>query len=103
MRFCIFIVFFIVFLFCSCDYSGSNYQNSEPEYSGKEGELGGKCILPFRTCNCYPQCYCDGSDFTCRLMPDRDIFPDSDELTSDDDTIIGPPDGWGGQENIPEG
>ncbi len=105
---------YLVFVFmlcwvCACDNGGDyNSWKSEPEYTGEEGELGGKCILPHRICNCYPQCYCDGSNFTCRPMPDKstesnDDSPEDDSLLESDDDIVGPPDGWGGQENTQEG
>ena len=96
----ILIVIFFVFFSVSCD-SGSNYSSwySEPEYTGEDGELGGRCISPRRTCYCYPQCYCEGDNLKCTPMPDYELpeNDDSDSL-SEDDGKPGPPDGWGGQE-----
>jgi hypothetical protein len=90
-----FIVFFIVFFFVSCD-SGADYSlwYSEPEYTGEDGELGGRCISPRRTCYCYPQCYCEGDNLKCTPMPDYEKEENDEDII--DDGSGGPPDGWGG-------
>lgn len=101
----IFVFMFFVFFFISCD-SGADYSSwySEPEYTGEDGELGGRCILPRRICNCYPQCYCEGDNLKCVPMPDHEMpeLDDNDSLLDDDDEP-GPPDGWGGQDSFQEG
>lgn len=73
----------------SCYYEP--YQETEIEYTGKPGYEGGQCVLPERTCYCYPKCFCDGWDLKCKPMPKtkQEINDDSsdqnDENNDNDD------------------
>ena len=97
-----FLIYIVLFFIVSC--GGETYQETIVEYTGKTGELGGQCVLPQRTCNCYPACYCEGDSFKCEPMPDQNHqdYPNDSDIIDDIDQP-GPPDGWGGQENIEEG